>query len=202
MLARLPFRNWVDAIGSEYDGTFDPATPPPAVHPLMRSLLASRAAPPSILARRPASARARLLRSASNEDAENLEAVLVVFVNSQDEVRTLNCLRRVNSDEIQGEQALHMGEFLAAGYALVGLLVLPPSDRIDDYMDASGVLRWPAETWDSCRSSEEGKGFIGQVADALVPASYHLRRVPEQVSTGHSKSSVGTTSHPFEQLGD
>ena len=194
MPAKLLFRNRVDAIGFQYDGTFDPATPPPAVHPLMRSLLASRAALPSILARRPASARARLLKPAFDEDSENLEAVLLVLVNSEDEVQTLNCLRRTNTDDVEGGQAAKMAELIAAGYALVGLLVLPPSDRIDDYMDASGVLRWPAETWESSRSVEESKGFIAHVAEALVPASYHLRHVPEQVSTGHSKSSVGRTS--------
>ena len=159
MPAKLLIRNRVDAIGLEYDGTFDPATPPPAVHPLMRSLLESRAALPSIL-----------------------------------EVQTLNCLRRTNTDDVVGGQAAKMAELIAAGYALVGLLVLPPSDRIDDYMDASGVFPWPAETCDSCRSIEESKGFIGQVAEALVPASYHLRRVPEQVSSGDSKRSFGRTS--------
>jgi hypothetical protein len=90
MPAKLLIRNRVDAIGLEYDGTFDQATPPPAVHPLMRSLLASRSAPSSILPRRSASARARLLRPAFDEDSENLEAVLLVLVNSEDEVQTLN----------------------------------------------------------------------------------------------------------------
>ena len=194
MPAKLLIRNRVDAIGLEYDGTFDPATPPPAAHPLMRSLLASRSAPSSILPRRSASKRARLLRPAFDEDSENLEAVLLVLVNSEDDVQTLKCMRRTNTDDVVGGQAVQMAELIAAGYALVGLLVLPPKDRIEDYMDASGVLRCPAETWDSCRSIEESKGFIGQVAEALVPASYHLRRVPEQVSSGDSKSSFGRTS--------
>jgi hypothetical protein len=197
MRSKLLLRNNPDGTEVDGDRPFDGNIPPFTGHPLMRpSLMIGRdqAAPPSIFPRRSASARARLLRSAFNKDAENLEAVLGVFVNSQDEIQTPNCLRLANTDEIQGEQAERIGELIAAGYALVGLLVLPPSDRIDDYMDASGVLRWPAETWASSRSVEESKGFIAHVAEALVPASYHLRHVPEQVSTGHSKSSVGRTS--------
>jgi hypothetical protein len=73
-----------------------------------------------------------------------------------------------------------MEELIEAGYVLVGLLVQPASDRIDDYIDAFGVLRWPAETWESCRSVQESKKFIADVAEQLIPESYHLRHAPEK----------------------
>ncbi len=118
------------------------------------------------------------MRSAFNKDAQDIEAVLLVLVNPEDDVKTLNCVRRPNTDDIEREQVVQIAELIEAGYVLVGLLVLPPSGRIDDYIDALGVLRWPAETWESCRSIEESKAFIAQVADQLAPASYHLCHVP------------------------
>jgi hypothetical protein len=95
-----------------------------------------------------------------------------------------------------------MGEFIEAGYVPIGLLVLPPTERIDDYLDACGVLRWPAETWGSCRSIEESKRFIAQVAEGLAPSNYHLRHFPistddpnsmlaEQPNSGHEPTRTG-----------
>jgi hypothetical protein len=183
MPAKLLFRNRVDATGFEYDGTLDGTASPPAVHPLIRPLLTGRAAPPSILPRRSADKRARLLRPAFTE---NLEAVLLVLVNSEDEVQTVNCMRRPNADEIEAGQAGQMEELIEADYVPIGLLVLPPSDRINDYVDASGVLRWPAETWESCRSVEERKGFIAHVAEGLIPG-FHLRHVPNGIDRSPEK---------------
>jgi len=183
MRSKLLLRNNPDGTEVDGDRPFDGNIPPFTGHPLMRpSLMIGRdqAAPPSIFPRRSASARARLLRSAFNKDAENLEAVLGVFVNSQDEIQTPNCLRLANTDEIQGEQAVRMEELIVAGYVPVGLLVLPPTGRIDDYIDASGVLRWPAETWESCRSVQESQKFIAEVAGELIPESYHIRHVPDK----------------------
>jgi len=164
MPAKLLIPKRANATGSEYDGTFDGTASPPAVHPLTQPSLTafpSEAASPSTL---PKSKRASLLTPAVDKAVENLERVILVFVNSE-EVQTLNCVRRVNSDEIQGDQAVEMEELIAAGYVPVGLLVWPPSDRIEEFMDDCDILRWPAETWESCRSVEESKGFIGHVAE-------------------------------------
>jgi hypothetical protein len=195
MPAKLLLPNRVDATEFKNRETFDGSIQPQPGHPLRRSLLASKAVPSSILPQIRPPEQARLLGAAFPKDAEHFEDVVVVLVNPEDEIRTLNCARRVNSDDLVGEQIMQMDALISEGYALVGLLVQPPSGQIDDYKDASGVLRWPAETWESSRSVDESKRLIAQVAQQLVPTSYHLRHVPEEIgSNGDPKSSVGKTS--------